>query len=529
MENPDSGEACRFGWKLLSDQKELLNQLERALIKFVSYYSSVSSDNSPKHIQLQKVFNAMSLWLKDDALKQPESAAKDFPAVYDTFRLQTCMDGMDESAPWSGLWLDLTAFETAAFFGSTSTKLVSSVSSSSVKRSREWKHVPIEPLPNAPSTEQIMSVERLDLSNVEVLMDTLCSVSKISQLLKKANDFLSAAQSLVLLDSEYLDLVKNLYQNKTRYADAALHCSSLPETVINTISPLLLMEKKTSCAGPAVFEYSFSEAVMDSSVEDQLEKNRLTASNVNFLDLVDHTSCIQSLEVQFAIEWMCRNSEIPRVKRIAVGLFKHVMDLLFLKSSDCNFFIEDFPPLKHVLDLLIPALAESFISRVPAELESLVNRFVDPSSKLCPVYRPMVFDIAKLVKPELMSLDCSAFLRLFDQTCEKAPNMGFWLASGLSCQFDLLKWQEFSDSPIDAVELLKLCDILLDRLEISHAYGPLDCTQSLALAGNLSFLSSLFLLLDMTPQLLELVTLVFKRCRSAQLPLEVCCLINLTS
>lgn len=108
-----------------------------------------------------------------------------------------------------------------------------------------------------------------------------------------------------------------------------------------------------------------------------LERNRVDARNLIVGEPIDQLSCLNSLKIQLAVEWLCQNKELQVVGLMAVKLFHDVLTAVMLGEEEDTSWVEDFSPFKRLLENILPSLGESFICRVPLEMSKLFERFVD--------------------------------------------------------------------------------------------------------------------------------------------------------
>lgn len=496
-DSPFNPNYAKFGYKFIIDRKDLIGGLEKAIKRCLSHYSplvlSASSESAGADFQLNsmlyRMFSAFSHWLSDSRLNNSEVALNLYPEVYEVDRLSSCFDGgcisPSSKAPWSGLWLDLVPLGSIPF--SIDFNPSSKLTSNDTVRNRTEMELPP---PDAAETFTLRSpvvqhFASLDIEQVKSILGISKpkSSSDLKSLLSKAQTFQMHFQRHGALNEDYLSNLPSLYQTRMKRGRFEKKCSSII--------------KSSSCVGGAVFEYRYKEALFHSDVQLYLTSNRSEADSLMIGEHIDQVTCVNSLKIINACDWIRKIAEdgsesltFQDVRELALAVFYNVINVVeeewlaentVAKSQSIFGSLEDYPPLKMILETLLGQLGESFVSNSPREVWKLytilmgnirwaklwdIAKVPSATSRILPII------LAKLFSPNLVGEDrASSFTKsIFCEMYSGISDNWYYLGEGvwsvLLDSFDVEKW--LKDKRSDALLNLQLLGTILDAIQKIH-------------------------------------------------------------
>ncbi|KAJ3207928.1 hypothetical protein HDU67_007123 [Dinochytrium kinnereticum] len=332
-----------FGYRFFHEKKDVLDRLERKLDSLVK----MQIDENGTSGDLHRLFNAMSLWLREKRLTTNDVYVDHLAAPFYIVRLREILSGRVTANAQSAAWFDLLPMRAIELRMRTLTGIQSPGSRrSSVSNNRLTsmdKHLrSVSPaLPPPVFSLRSPSVTRLSDYSLKVGNDVM--KTSIPFIMSKAHRFLEIMEEQKKCDSSYIDSMKSLYVNENKRGRIEKKCSS-------------------SCNGAAVISFKYSEVKLLLEVKNILKENRVASDSFSSWDNMDPQVCVSTLRLLRMIDWICSevHDDSEGVEAFALQVFYEILGEF---SNDIN----RYPPVEAVLEDIVMRLGSLFIANSEKE------------------------------------------------------------------------------------------------------------------------------------------------------------------
>ncbi len=322
------GQSVRLGSSLDSDKRASLIQV---LVHQSQREMEASKKIKTHHHRLGQLYNAMTVWLKDERLLKTDVNMGNFGVEYFPTRLKRLLDDdlLDQERLDSLLWWDLVDWSSQKALpeltvpGEERRGCGMATSLCQVPR-----HYPVQeaavPLFQVYTDASI----QVDVSNLDGDLDFL---------LQRSREFQAKIERHEGFDQEYFETLKLLYQHKHASSNVEVPCQSL-------------FGRGNECSMPAKLQFDQQSAAVLPSVKEKLAENRKFAEE------------FQETDISTAI---------------CIGLLK--MECFLSRMADSSFFFvpferisseKEYPPLNELIEIVKRTVGHK-TSRKPPSIKHL--------------------------------------------------------------------------------------------------------------------------------------------------------------